>query len=154
MGIDVFENLPKEFARTFVPADLNVKSFADVEPLFNQLLERELNSADDLEQWLKDGSELGNVIDEHGSAIYIKSTVDTANEQFKKDFLEFIQHFDPKIKPITEKLNRKFYDSPHRSGLDKDKYKLYERSVVTALELFRKENIPLETEISELTNKY
>lgn len=154
MGIDVFENLPKEFARSFVPADLSVKSFTDVEPLFNQLLEREINSADELEQWLKDGSELSNVIDEHGSAIYVKSTVDTTSEQFKKDFMEFIQNFEPKIKPVSEKLNRKFYDSPYRSDLDQDKFKLYERSVVTALELFRKENIPLETEISELTNKY
>ncbi|MCF6227242.1 MAG: M3 family oligoendopeptidase, partial [Planctomycetes bacterium] len=154
MGVDVFENLPKEFARAFVPADLNVKSFTDVEPLFNQLLEREINSADDLEQWLKDRSELGNVIEEHGAAIYVRSTIDTTNEQFKKDFLEFIQNFDPKIKPRTEKLNRKFYDSPYRSKLDNDKYRLYERGVVTALELFREENIPLETEISELTNKY
>ncbi|MHC4839650.1 MAG: M3 family oligoendopeptidase [Planctomycetota bacterium] len=154
MGVDVFDKLPKEFPRSFVPADLAVGSFDDVEPLFTKLLDREINNADELEQWLKDGSELGNVIGEHGSGIYIKSTVDTENEQYKKDFLEFIQNFEPKIKPITEKLNRKFYDSPYRAELDRDKYKLYERSVVTALELFREENIPLETEISELTNQY
>ena len=154
MPTDTLEQLPKQYPRTFVPTDLIVRGFEDVRALYDQLLEAELDSAEALEAWMLQRSELEAVIQEVASRIYIRSTVDTTNLDYKQAFLDWVEEVEPKIKPISHKLNLKFRDCPARAQLDKSVYGIYERSVLTSLELFSEKNVPLETELSKLTNKY
>ena len=154
MSADTLEQLPRDYPREFVPTDLEVKSFDDVQPLFAKLLEADLSDKDALETWLKRVTELDAVIAEVGSRTHIRSTVDTTNAEFKKAFLDWVENFEPKLKPVFDKLNRKFADSLARNDLDNDLYGLYERGVMTRLELYREENVALETELSKLTNRY
>lgn len=154
MPTDTLEQLPKAYPREFVPPDLQVKSFADVQPLFETLLAADLSEKSALETWLKQLTELDAVIAEVGSRTHIRSTVDTTDAESKKAFLDWVENFEPKLKPVFDKLNRKFKDSPARAQLDKSVYGLYERGVLTRLELFREANVPLETELSKLTNQY
>ncbi|MCB9893252.1 MAG: M3 family oligoendopeptidase [Planctomycetes bacterium] len=154
MATDTLEQLPKQYPRAFVPADLIVRGFEDVRALYDQLLEAELNTGEELEQWMLQRSELESVIQEVASRIYIRSTVDTTNLDYKQAFLDWVEDVEPRIKPISHKLNVKFRDCPARDQLDKSVYGIYERNVLTALELFSEKNVPLETELSKLTNKY
>jgi oligoendopeptidase F len=154
MTTDTLEQLPKAYPRSFVPAELEVKSFDDVQPLFDRLLEADLSDAAALETWLRQVAELDSVIGEVGSRTHIRSTVDTTNAEYKKAFMDWVENFEPRLKPVFDKLNRKFADSPARARLDKSLYGLYERGVLTRLELYRDENVPLETELSKLTNQY
>ncbi|MBZ0137884.1 MAG: M3 family oligoendopeptidase [Planctomycetes bacterium] len=154
MPTDTLEQLPRAYPRQFVPADLVVKSFADVQPLFEKLLAADLTGKAALETWLKQVTELDAVIAEVGSRTHIRSTVDTTNADFKKAFLDWVENFEPKLKPVFDQLNRKFAGSPARGHLDKSLYGLYERGVLTRLELYREKNVPLETELSKLTNQY
>ena len=151
---DTLEMLPRTYPREFVPADLEVRTFDDVAPLFDQLLKAELKTASQLETWLKQRSELEAVIGEVGSRVHIRSTVDTTNAEYKRAFMHWVEGFEPKLKPISDQLNRKFQDSPARAKLDKKTYGLFEKSVLARLELFREANVPLETELSKLTNQY
>lgn len=154
MSVETLEKLPRNYPREFVPADLEVCGFDDVRPLFDQLLAADIDDAESLETWLQNLSEIGSVIGEFGSRIHIRSTVDTTNPEYKQAFLDFVENFEPELKPVYQALNKKFAASPARAGLDKDYYGIFERSVLTQLELFRVENIPLETELSKLTNTY
>ncbi len=43
---------------TFVPQDLDPAEFGQLEPLYQALLDRSLTSPSELEQWLRDASEL------------------------------------------------------------------------------------------------
>ena len=126
MPTDTLDAIPHEYARSFLPADLAITGFADVEPHLNRLLEADLSTPEALTQWLKDCSEVHDAIGEFGSRVHVRSTLDTTNPDYKKAFMDFVENFEPKLKPITEKLNRKFKDSPAREQLDKTEFKVYQ----------------------------
>jgi oligoendopeptidase F len=52
------------------------------------------------------------------------------------------------------RLKRKFIDSPHRGELAEERYRILERHWRADVELFRDENVPLETEVARLCNEY
>jgi len=139
--------------RKFVPQDLKVV-WEELSPLFTDLLERSINSLQELEGWMKDRSELEAVIEEDGAWRYIKMTCDTSNEGLLKDFQYFATEIEPKIAPIDQELNIKLIHSPFIDQLDQEKYFIYLRSVRKAIDLFREENIPLQTEIQLEQQKY
>src|SRR5262245_17017927 len=144
MPTDTLNTLPREFSRKFVPANLVIKGFADVEPFLQKLLAADISTKPKLEQWLLDGSELFAAIDEFGSLVFIRNTVDTTNPAYKKAFLDFVENFEPKLKPIATELNKKFKTSPAREKLDTDRYKVFTRGVLNRIELYRDENVKLE----------
>lgn len=133
-------------ARTYVPENLDIK-WEKLEPLFNELLTRPINSVHELEIWLKDKSELEAVVEEDFAWKYIRMTCDTLDEQLLQDFQYFATEIEPKIAPISNDLNKKLVESPFMAELDEEKYKIFLRAVKNALEIFREENIPLFTEI-------
>ncbi|MES1219742.1 MAG: M3 family oligoendopeptidase, partial [Bacteroidota bacterium] len=69
----------KKPARHFLPADFEVTNWELLEPYFKNLFDRMINSKEDLEQWLKDGSELEAVISEDACWRQIRMTCDTEN---------------------------------------------------------------------------
>ena len=139
--------------RTYIPQDLKIE-WENLSPLFDELLKRELNSEEELEQWLRDKSELEAALEEDFAWRYIKMSCDTANEGLVKDFQYFATEIEPKISPIANELNKKFNDNPFTDQLDKDKYFVYIRAVKKALELFREENIELFTQLQVTQQKY
>ena len=139
--------------KTFVPDSLEIK-WENLEPLFNELVNRSLNNATDLEQWLRDRSELEATLEEDFAWRYIKMTCDTANEELVKSFQYFATEIEPKIAPLQNELNKKLVGSVYVNDLDHEKYFIYLRGVKKALALFREENIPLQTELQVEQQKY
>ena len=139
--------------RTYIPNDLKI-SWESLEPLFAELQNREINSADELEHWLKDRSELDAALEEDFAWRYIKMSCDTANEALVESFQYFATEIEPKISPLSNELNKKFSDSPFMDDLDKEKYFVYSRAIKKALELYRDENIELFTELQVKKQKY
>jgi len=139
--------------RTFIPADLTI-TWENLEPLFNELKSREIGSADELEKWLKDRSELEAALEEDFAWRYIKMSCDTANEELVKSFQYFATEIEPKVSPLSNELNKKFVDSPYMDNLDKQKYFVYSRAIKKALEIYREENIELFTELQVKQQKY
>lgn len=139
--------------RTYIPENLVVQ-WETLEPIFSELQTRPINSAADLEKWLRDRSELEAALEEDFAWRYIKMTCDTTSEQLLQDFQYFATEIEPKIAPIANELNKKFIASPYTDELDKEKYFVYIRGVKKALELFREENIPLFTQIQVEQQQY
>jgi len=139
--------------RTYIPNDLKI-SWESLEPLFAELQNREIKSADELEHWLKDRSELEAALEEDFAWRYIKMSCDTANEALVESFQYFATEIEPKISPLSNELNKKFSDSPFMDDLDKEKYFVYSRAIKKALELYRDENIELFTELQVKQQKY
>eukprot|EP00388_Colpodella_angusta_P014618 GDKJ01036525.1.p1 GENE.GDKJ01036525.1~~GDKJ01036525.1.p1 ORF type:complete len:572 (-),score=41.80 GDKJ01036525.1:712-2427(-) len=139
--------------RTYIPQDLKME-WAYLEPILNELLHRAINNVDELEQWLKDKSELEAALEEDFAWRYIKMSCDTANEGLVKDFQYFATEIEPKISPIANELNKKFSESPFIDELDQNKYFVYIRAVKKALELYREENIELFTQLQVAQQKY
>lgn len=139
--------------RTYIPQNLEIK-WENLSPIFEELQQRPINSAIELEQWLKDKSELEAALEEDFAWRYIKMSCDTANEQLVKDFQYFATEIEPKIAPLANELNKKLVESEYVDELDQQKYFVYLRAVRKALELFREENIPLFTELQVKQQQY
>ena len=137
----------------YLPQDLNI-DWNHLEPIFNELLTREISSVNELEQWLKDKSELEAALEEDFAWRYIKMTCATDNEDLLKSFQYFATEIEPKMAPLNNDLNKKLVDSAFVNELNHDEYYVYLRSVKKSLALFREENIPLQTEIQVEQQKY
>jgi len=143
----------KKVERRFVPNDLNMV-WEEIHPLYVKLLERDFHSAADLEQWMLDRSELEAVIEENAAWRYIRMTCNTADSELVEAFQYFATEIEPKIAPINNELNEKLIHSTFLTELDEQKYFVYLRGVKKSLELFRQENIPIQTEIQLTQQQY
>lgn len=139
--------------RTYIPQDLAI-TWESLAPLFIELQNREIKSVDELEQWLKNRSELEAALEEDFAWRYIKMSCDTANEELVKNFQYFAEEIEPKISPLSNELNKKFVDSPFMDDLDKEKFFVYSRAIKKALEIYREENIELFTQLQVKQQKY
>jgi len=139
--------------RTYISATLEME-WDKLEPIFNELINRPLHSVEELEQWLRDRSEVEAALEEDFAWRYIRMTCDTGDEKLLKDFQFFATEIEPKIAPLNNTLNKKFVQCPFLEQLNEAKYFIYIRGIKRALELFREENIPLLTQIQVEQQKY
>ncbi len=146
--------IPTRPTRKFVPESLIIDSWEKIKSLFDNLLEREISSTKELEQWMLDQSELAAVLEEDMAWRYIKMNIDTTNKKLGERFSFWIKEISPNTAPYLHKLNLKLVNSPFLTSLDQDKYHIYLRSVNKAIEIFREKNIPLFTEMEAKQQEY
>ena len=120
-------NLEHYRPRSFVPQNADLTDPETVVGLLEKLLERENESAEDLEQWLLDRSEVGAALDETGSVLYIRMTCQTDDEARADAYKAFIQDVVPLVKPVDDKLDRKYLADREKFGLDEHRYEVYDR---------------------------
>ena len=140
--------------RHFVPKDFVPSDVSQITPLYQILIDREIKSAADLEQWILDFSELTSAIDEYGSRRYIDKSCHTDDKEIETRYLQFVEEVEPKIKPLYFAMQKKYLNNPFRNKLQKKSYSILEKKWAADVELFREENIPLETEATRLNNDY
>ncbi|HEV7299168.1 MAG TPA: M3 family oligoendopeptidase [Tepidisphaeraceae bacterium] len=140
--------------RTFVPNNVDPSDFAQLEPLYQKLLARDLLTAAEAERWLAEFSELTAVIDEYGSRRYIDKSCHTDNADYEKRYMQFVEEVEPKIKPLYFKLQKKFLESVGAKQLQGERYAILTRKWKADVELFRDENVPLETDVTKTVNEY
>jgi len=140
--------------RQFLPADFKVTDWASLQPWFEELKNREIASAEALNKWLDDLSELEAVISEDACWRQIRMTCDTTNPELEAAFTYFVTEIEPHIKPYAFGINQKLLASPFKKDLDPGQYFPYLRSVENSVALFREANIPLQSEISLLAQQY
>jgi oligoendopeptidase F len=144
----------KKLPRHFVPKDFTLTDWQSLEPFFKNLLERNIDTNENLEQWLKDQSELEALINEDACWRQIKMTCDTENKALEEAFTFFCMEIQPKIQPYADALNKKLVNHPLAKKLDKEKYFTYLRNMRKSIELFREENIPIQAELSVIQQQY
>ena len=140
--------------RNFLPPTLSINTWQDLQGYYTDLLERKLNNEKDLEKFIQDHSELSAVVSEEMAWRYIKMTCDTKNKEILERYQYFVSEIEPQISPLENKLQKKLIECPYLGLLDQKKYFIYLRNVKKMLELFREENIPLQTQITNEAQKY
>ena len=144
--------IPKK-TRTYIPQELEIK-WETLAPIFDELQNRALPTVADLEQWLKDKSELEAALEEDFAWRYIRMTCDTNNETLVQAFQYFATEIEPKIAPINNALNKKLVNHKLVDELDQEKYFVYLRAIKKSLEIYRDENVPLFTKLQVAQQKY
>lgn len=144
----------QKLPRHFLPQDFTITTWDALEPYFKALLEREINSSEDLAQWLKDMSETEAAVSEDACWRQIRMTCDTTDKKLEEAFEYFCMQIQPKLQPFADALNKKLMACPFTKELDEKKYFTYLRSVKKNIDLFREANIPLQAELSVMQQQY
>src|SRR5690554_6439725 len=140
--------------RDFVSNELTFE-WIHLKPYFEDLKNRKIDTAESLKKWLKDRSELTSVLSEEFAWRYIRMNIDTNNEAYQEKFQYFVENINPEIAPYEDALNRKLNSSSFIEDLKKDPdFEILLKSVKTNIELFRKENIPLQTQLENESQKF
>jgi oligoendopeptidase F len=183
MNLLPFGKLPAYKPRSFVPPTIDLGDWLQIAPLFDQLEKRaaQCPSTADLERWLLDWSELSAALDEEAARRYIAMTCHTDNVEAENAYLYFVENVEPKLKPRQFELETIYVTHPlcaellkirrgelHESQTDgsngahrarpsetsEARYAVFDRDVKNHVELFRPENVALETEEAKLCQQY
>ena len=109
---------------------------------------------DQLESWILDSGELNAALDEEGTKRYIAMTCHTDSPEAEKAYLHFVEQLEPQAKPRQFRLEELYLAHPLRGTLPEARYAVFDRNTKVHVELFRPENVPLETEETKLGQQY
>ena len=156
MSLLPFGKIAPAKPRTFVPTTIDLGDWAQIAPMFDLLETRiaHAKSVADLEKWLLDWSELNAALDEEASRRNIAMTCHTDNAEAEQAYLHFIEKVEPELKPRQFELEKLYVAHPQRHHLPKARYEVFDRDVANHVELFRAENVALETEEAKLGQQY
>ena len=164
MNLLPFGKLPPARARKFVPQNIDLGDWPQIAPLFDHLEKqaRRATSAGEFERWLFDWSELTAALDEEASRRYIAMTCHTDNAEAEKAYLHFVENVEPQLKPRQFALEKIYVTHPLReellemgdAGVAVARYEIFDRDVKNHVELFRPENVALETGEAKLSQQY
>lgn len=149
-----FKDLPRYQPRQFVADSADLTKQEEVKKYFELLLMEPLRSSTELESWLLKRSELESVLDQQGSILYIEMTCQTDNEEKAHRYTNFIETIPPLVKPLDDQLNKKLLNAVQQFDLDERRFGVYIRGVRTDVELFRQENVSLQTWLDLLSQEY
>jgi oligoendopeptidase F len=138
----------------FVPAELDATRWPNIQPLYQALLDRELKCEHCLETLLLDRSELDAAVSEAGATLYINMTRRTDDKATKQAYLDFVENVQPNVRRISFALDQKIVQSPHVDKLDPQRYRVMLRDLRADVELFRDENVPLQTRDTTLDQQF
>ena len=145
-----FEQLAPYRPRDFVPSAIDWSDWAQIAPLFDALEQRPLATLADREHWLRDWSELSAALDEEAACRYIAMTCHTDDAATEKAYLQFVEVIEPQLKPRQFALCQRYVAQP----LPAPRYAVFNRDVTVTVELYRPENVPLETAEAKLSQQY
>ena len=137
----------------FVHGAFNPADPESVTAAYDMLDERDVTTRQQLEDFITDWEELGAVLEQEYVVSYVDMTSDTANEEYEKRYLTFLDN----IMPVTEQRNfavkQKIVGSPALGELGPD-YEVLLRNIRGEVALFREENVPLQMEDLKLGQEY
>ncbi len=140
--------------RNYLPERLEVSDWQVVESYFHELLNRKVQSVDDLKIWLRNRSELEAFLQEELGWRYIRMSCDTANEEYSTAFNFFVGEIQPKIAPLSHQLDQFLLGNAFLSQLEGRPYEILLRQVKKRVEIFREANVPLFAELQQKEQEF
>ncbi|MGE3309693.1 MAG: M3 family oligoendopeptidase [Limisphaerales bacterium] len=156
MSLLPFGELPPYRPRRFLPDLVVWEDWSSIEPLLDRLEARlgTLTTEAELEAWLVDWGEFTAGLNEASSKRYIAMTCHTNDAEAEKAYLQFVEEIEPRLKPRQFTLEKRYLDHPLRARLPVARYEMLDRFTSVHVDLYREENVPLETEEARLGQQY
>lgn len=144
----------KRKPRKFLGEEFVLDAWENLKPFYDNLIFRTVDTPENFEIWLKDRSELESYLSENMAWRYIKMTCDTANEENQKAYQFFVQEIQPNTAVYMDNLNKKTLQLAEKFPLTTSGYDIMLRSIKKYVEIFREENIALDTQIQIKQTEY
>lgn len=138
-GQRMFSQLPKSFD------EFKSWEWAQIEPFYKDLEDRAINDANVID-WLTDWSHLSALLGERYSRLSVATTVDTTDQAAVAAYHHYLEHVIPPAQAAAQQLKQKLL----LSGIEPPNYDIEMRHLRVEAELFREENLPLQTEEGKL----
>lgn len=146
---------PTVAEREFLPENFDFKTWKELQPYFDELDQRQLQSAADTRKWLRQVSELEAYFIENMAWRYIRMSTDTKSEQRREAYNFFIREVQPKAAPYFNRFNHKLMAAPGKRELEQEPgFDILYRNTQKAIEIYREENIDLAAEMVSRSQEY
>ena len=123
--------------------------WSEYEPFFEYLLKQEITEKN-INSWMKYWSDFSELIGEVGTDVYVSTTVDTTDKEAKKRFNTFLEDISENASTKNQALKKKLLES---RIIPKD-FDVPLRGIKSEVNLFREENLSLQTKDSKLSKEY
>lgn len=124
-------------------------TWEDIVPYYEWLATRPLDD-DNVESWLSDWSTLDELVFEAGSLASVAYTIDTADAAKEAAHLRFSSEIHPLAMEQEVRLSKRLLDL----GYTRDDLATTVRDFQNQHDLFREENVPLQSELATLNASY
>jgi oligoendopeptidase F len=131
------------------PAAFAKATWDDIAPYYDDLVERQLD-ASTVDEWLRAWSRLEELVAEAAAQAMIAYTIDTSDAEKEKDHLRFSTEILPKAEERSVELARRFVALDHSTPELATTLARFR----TSIEIFREANVPLFSELEELSARY
>jgi oligoendopeptidase F len=131
------------------PGALSKARWEDIVPYFDDLAERRLDETT-IEGWLRSWSTLEELVTEAAALAMIAYTIETSDPEKEADHLRFSTEILPKMEERNVELARRLVESGYRTPALETSLARFR----TAIEIFREANVPLFSELEELSARY
>ena len=135
---------------------INPRQWQTFQPYAEELQQRPF-SPETITQWLTDWSALRALIWEAGAVLSVKKTINTADVDAEQAYLDFITNVQPQASIADQALKERllaFDGADEAMAAMEPSMALVLRDMRDAADLFRDENVPLQTELEKLDNAY
>ncbi|MFH1745523.1 MAG: M3 family oligoendopeptidase [Planctomycetota bacterium] len=143
-----------EFPRQYVAIDDDFGLWETAEQYYRELVERKIDSREELDVWLFQASELEACLNEEGVKRHVATTLKVDDEAIRQQYVDFLEQVEASREPWRDKLLRRFVELVEKYPPPKLRIEVFERSARNSIALYRDENVPLLTEDKKLINEY
>jgi len=133
-----------------VPAKGTSVTWQTFAPYFSALEEAEVTSSERLE-WLTYWSDLSRILVEVLTNLSIEKSIDTTDVEKEAAYLDFVENVWPHVMMADQVLKQRLLAMDFS---DREDLALVLRGMRNEADLYRDENVPLQTELAKLDNKY
>lgn len=143
----------KNLVMTTQTIHIDYSSWENIQPLFDEILNQPIHNYEDFIQFIYNYNQLFTEISEEAGWRYINMTCHTNDEQKKQSYLDFITNIEPHLQIAQNQIHRKVFQSPYFQSLNNE-FIIYKKNIQKDIELFREENVALQTQIQQLQQQY
>jgi len=119
-------------------------SWEQIQPYYDGLIRRRLDT-ENVSGWLSDWTRLSDLVREMAARLRVASVQDTTDAEVEAAYRSFLDKIYPSYQLAEQTLKEKLLSS----GLEPEGFELPLKKMQVDAELFREENLPLETEESK-----
>ncbi len=140
--------------RQFLGQDFQLSTWESIQPFYENLKNRNLSTAQELRDFFADRSELESYLSENMAWRYIRMSCDNTNQANIQAYQSFLTDILPHTSLYDDDLNKKVVESSFLDDMKETGFNITIRAMKRAIEIFREENIPINTELQTLSTQF
>jgi len=140
-------------ARRIISPQADMSDPATVDAEFNTVAARSVQTTEELVTFIDHWMEVNECVGEYQTRFYTTMTCNTADTEAEGNYLQMVEKISPIMAKRNFELKKQLVESPAVDQLSAD-YDVFLREARNEIDLFREENVPLQTENTKLAQKY